>query len=143
MQKMPKWWRAIVIASLLVILGTFLADLFIPLDEGQRKILEFLDLAAIVVLAVDLFVAYRKTKEKGKFLFRNWLLIISFIPFASFIRVLRYFKVIKATLQGGISKGIHVIGHVPRIARLYRVIVVGLSKTKQRVSAKIRGKPKA
>ncbi len=60
-----------------------------PLSEGNASLLEFIELCAIAVFAIELYARYTCAPDKKKFLAQNWLAILALLPLGLFIRSLR------------------------------------------------------
>lgn len=131
-------WKVIAILALFFILFTFLAEIFLHLEEGQRHLLELLDLVAIGVLVIDLGIHYSESKQKKGFVKRNWLLILSFLPFGSILRFVKTIKSFGTLIANYASKGFHLLTHSTKFMRAYRLIAVWSNKGKKR--GKKRGK---
>jgi len=51
-----------------------------PLTEGNTALLEFAELCAILVFAIELCIRYARAPDKKAFLVQNWLTIIAILP---------------------------------------------------------------
>ena len=60
-----------------------------PLAKGTAELLEFAELCAILVFAIELCSRYARTPDKKKFLLQNWLAILAILPVGIFIRSFR------------------------------------------------------
>jgi len=60
-----------------------------PLSEADASLLEFIELCAIFVFAIELCLRYRRTPDKKEFLLQNWLAILAILPVGVFIRSFR------------------------------------------------------
>lgn len=117
-------WKLVAVIALFFVLATFLAEFLLPLDEGQRHLLEALDLAAIAVFAVDLAIHYTESKAKKGFFRRNWFLVVSLFPLASFLRALKAVRVLGTIIAAYLSKGFHILTHSSKFMRAYRIVAV-------------------
>ena len=60
-----------------------------PLAKSTAELLEFIELFAILVFAIELYSRYRHTPDKKKFLAQNWLAILAILPVGILIRSFR------------------------------------------------------
>jgi len=63
-------------------------------EPGARtvEILEFAEICAITVFAIELYSRYRKTPDKRQSLAQNWLAIIAILPLGIIFRATRVFE---------------------------------------------------
>jgi len=59
------------------------------LSEADARLLEFIELCAIFVFAIEICLRYRGTPDKKEFLLQNWLAILAILPVGVFIRSFR------------------------------------------------------
>ena len=125
----------LVTISILVLIFTLLYEyvgpFFVgPLSEKEIHLLHDIEIVAIVILAVEICIALWKAKDKKKYLMENWLMILSLVPFASSVRLLRFLKVVR--VQGGTAlKLIKIWFHGSRVIRLIRPIIFFYNKWKK------------
>lgn len=81
---------------MIALLVVMLAEALFKVEGFNLKVLEFLELSALLVLFVDLAVNFSRAESKLKFIRKNWLEILLFMPFAFTFRALRVFEVFGA-----------------------------------------------
>ncbi len=86
-------WRLAVALAMLTILAVFLLEFFYHFEANSLRLLEFLELAALLVLFVDLAVNFSRAENKAKFMRKNWFELLLFVPFAFTFSALRAFEV--------------------------------------------------
>jgi hypothetical protein len=144
LKKLWHWFEGIlgplVTISILILMLTLIYEyagpLFVgPLSEEEIHFLHDVEMVAIVILAVEIIIALWKAKDKKKYLFENWLMIVSLIPFASSVRLLKFLKIVR--VQGGTAlKLIKIWFHGSRVIRLARPIVFFYNKFKKKIGLK-------
>ncbi|MFA6328412.1 MAG: ion transporter [Candidatus Micrarchaeia archaeon] len=60
-----------------------------PLSAEVSDLLELIELCAISIFAIELYLRYRETPDKKKFLRQNWLAILAILPVGVFVRSFR------------------------------------------------------
>lgn len=136
LKKMAELWKPISLIAIIVIAVTFASEFFIHWTEGQRHLIELIDLAAIVVLAIEFVLHFTLAEKKEKYLKENWLLATSFLPFGYILRALKAVKVFGRLIATWFSKIFHLVTHSPKVIRAYRAIAIGYSKAKQKMFKK-------
>lgn len=93
---MEHWlWGALLSACVVVFFATAVAFLAVdfkaipPLDQGTAELLEYAELFAIAMFAIELYSRYRQTPDKKKFLRQNWLAIVAILPAGALVRSFR------------------------------------------------------
>ena len=98
-------WHSLIVLSILASLSVFLAELLFHFSHSTEHWLIFIEVTALSVLGVDLFMEFVAAKDKFVFFKKNWLLILAIIPLArvlevgSSMRFLRLFRVGAHTTQ--------------------------------------------
>ena len=146
---LDRFWEAfervlkpLVTLSILVLIATLIYEYAVPffsrpLTEAELHWLHDIELAAILVLAVEVGLAIYRAEDKKKYILENWLLIVSLIPFASSVRVLRFLRVVR--VQGGTAlKLIKIWIYGSRVIRFFRPVVFFFSKWWERISQKFK-----
>ena len=88
-------WNALLTACVVVFFVVAIIFLSVefglipPLATGTSGLLEFIELCAILVFAIELYIRYTRTPDKKKFLVQNWLAILALLPLGVFIRSFR------------------------------------------------------
>lgn len=111
-------WDFLVLVSIVVIVAALIIEFFFHPKKETLELIHKIDIIALVILFIDLAYLFYKAKDKKKFLQEEWLLIISFLPFAS---IFRFFRFLRATR---IVQGLSSIGS--RILRFLRIEGLGL-----------------
>ena len=131
-KKIYSYWRVLVIISLFTIMITLAIELFMSLTEQQLNTVHMIDAIAVLILIIDLGYLISRAKNKIKFVLENWLLILSFLPYASFTRVFRYVKVFAGRTER-YAKALKVWLESPRLFRFFRSIGVVISDYKKKL----------
>ena len=108
---------------MIALLTVTLAEVLFKVEGFSLRILGFVELAALLVLFVDLAVNFSRAESKMRFFRKNWFEILLFVPFALTFRTLRVFEVFGAMgfeampflmRTEVIVKGGHVATHIGR-----------------------------
>jgi len=83
-----RWLEFAAIATAFTGVLVLLIELAFPGIPG-REVIEKLDIAAVSVLALLLFIEFARAESKKMFLRRYWLDIVVILPFMVFLRLLR------------------------------------------------------
>ncbi len=118
---------------MLLVLYFLVLDIFFDTSSIQDIIFYF-DIGITLVFLIDLVFLYRRSQNFGEFFKKNWLDVISVIPFSmafrltKLVRVLRIFrlfskaskatKITKTTKIAKISKGLKIKSEVPRTGKI-------------------------
>ena len=127
--------KPLVTLSILILIATLVYEFGMPLftgplSEKEIHLLHDIEMVAIVILAVEIAIALWKAENMVKYLYENWLMIVSLIPFASSVRLLRFLKIVRT--QGGVVlKLIKIWFHGSRVIRLIRPIIFFYNKWKK------------
>ena len=125
--------------SILVIFATLLVLYFLCLDlfvdtTNIQDVIFYFNLAITVIFLIDLVFLYKKSKNIKEFISKNWLDIISVIPFgmafglAKLVRAGKLFKLFtkaskvtklsKTTKFSKLSKGLRLKSEVPKTGKI-------------------------
>jgi hypothetical protein len=115
-------WDLLLTLSLIFIIVALIVEFFFHLDEKTLKLVHDIDIFALSFLFVELAYDFYKAEDKKKFVTKEWLLILSFLPFGTIFRIGRIFKASRVVK--------FLSGAWARILRLVRLESVGL-KTAQ------------
>lgn len=121
-----------IIVLILTLVYEYLAPFFVgPLSEAEIHFLHDIEIVAIVILAIEVAIALYKAKDKKKYLCENWLMILSLVPFASSVRLLRFLRVVRVRGAAAL-KMIKIWFHGSRVIRLFRPVVFFYNKWKEK-----------
>ncbi|MFH1239701.1 MAG: hypothetical protein V1672_00625 [Candidatus Diapherotrites archaeon] len=115
-------WDLVLLLSLIFIIVALVVEFFFHVDEKTLKLIHNIDVLALSFLFVELAYDFYRAEDKKKFVTKEWLLILSFLPFGTIFRIGRIFKASRVVTFLS-SAG-------TRIVRLLRLESVGL-KTAQ------------
>jgi len=136
------WWQRIALICVFILVATIAIEAlnFIGYAFGVMQLqfsVEFMDLThtidlvAILVLFADLLLQISRAEDKVCYVKENWLLILSFVPFGSSLRLLNFLKIIKT--RGSVAlKAIKIAGHASHITKLLRPIMQLFSRNKNK-----------
>ncbi|PIN85535.1 MAG: hypothetical protein COV47_01635 [Candidatus Diapherotrites archaeon CG11_big_fil_rev_8_21_14_0_20_37_9] len=79
-------WDLLITLSLLIIVITLITEFFIHLDKDTMELLHTTEIFALSFLFMELAHDFYLAEDKKKFVAKEWLRIISFIPFATVFR---------------------------------------------------------
>jgi hypothetical protein len=86
-------WRTAVVIAMLAVVFSFLAKFLLTLDETSSGIVEFTELAGLLVLFIDLTVNFSRASNKKKFLRQNWFELLLFVPFSFVFEAFRAYEI--------------------------------------------------
>ncbi|MFH1470209.1 MAG: hypothetical protein ABIF01_00510 [Candidatus Micrarchaeota archaeon] len=130
-------WRATVALAMVSILAVFGLEIFYHPGKDALLALEFIELAALLVLFVDLAVNFSRAENKSKFIRKNWFELFLFVPFAVTFEAFRAFELFQVMGVEAmpfmmrtrvIVKGGHVATHIGKSepARIARGAILGV-----------------
>lgn len=111
-------WDFLVLVSIVVIIAALIIEFFFHPKKETLELIHKIDIIALAILFIDLAYLFYKAKDKKKFFKEEWLLIISFLPFASIFRLFRFLRATR------VVQGLSSIGS--RILRFLRIEGLGL-----------------
>ncbi len=89
----PNSWR-ITVAIAMVILAFVLAAKLIYNPKGSSaSALDFLEIAGITVLFIDLAVNFTRAESKRRFIQEKWFEILLFVPFTALFEAFRVYEI--------------------------------------------------
>ena len=131
--KFEKGFSILVLFSVLLVLYFLVLDMFLDTSNIQ-DIIFYSDIGITIIFLIDLIFLYKRSHGFWDFLKKNWLDVISVIPFGmafrltKLVRVLRIFrifsraskatKISKAAKISKISKGLRLKSEVPRTGKI-------------------------
>ncbi len=87
------------------------------------ELMEYADLAAIFVFAIELYSRYRKTPDKLVFLKKNWLEILVLLPVGVMFRAFKSMESVEAVRSAGLALRVEKEGLVlPELAAAGRAV---------------------
>lgn len=96
-------WETLVTLSLIAIVILLIMEFFFHPDEKLLEKMHIVDIFALSFLFVELAYDFYRAEDKVKFVKKEWLLIISFLPFGMLLRVAQLFRSTRViTLLGGL-----------------------------------------
>lgn len=120
-------WDTLITLSLIIIIIALIVEFFFHPDHHTLELIHTLDVIALSFLFVELVYDFHKAEDKKKFLMREWLLIISFLPFGTILRLTRVFKA---------SRVVKLLSSVwARVAKLFRLEQAGVKTAQSTVHA--------
>lgn len=123
-----KWlWDTLTGISLIVIIIALVIEFFFHPDKHTMEIVHMFDITALSFLFVELVNDFNHAENKRKFVTREWLLIISFLPLGTMIRAGRVFQGSRAVVFASRIWG--------RLAELLRIEGVGVKTTQSLIHA--------
>ncbi len=120
-------WDTLITMSLIVIIYALLAEFFFHPPEYELELLHNLEIVALSFLFVELAYDFYKAKDKKNFVRREWLLIISFLPFGTIFRLMRFVRASRVVQALSSATG--------RLARALRIESVGVKSAQGAVHA--------
>tara|TARA_Y100000310_G_scaffold345828_1_gene470719 strand:+ start:10389 stop:10940 length:552 start_codon:yes stop_codon:yes gene_type:complete len=120
-------WDLLLTLSLIFIIVALIAEFFFHLDEKTLKLIHDIDVFALSFLFVELAYDFHKAEDKKKFVTKEWLLILSFLPFGTIFRLGRVFKASRVVKFASSAW--------TRILRLIRLESVGVKTAQSTVHA--------
>ena len=142
-------WDLLLTLSLIFIILALILEFFFRPDKKTLELVHTIDIFALSFLFVELAYDFYKAEDKKKFVTKEWLLILSFLPFGTIFRLGRIFKGTRAikTLSNiwarlaGLLK-LESVGvktaqstvHVTRASRILRPIAEILRKKDEKLS---------
>ena len=96
-----KNWKFIAFASLVVIFVIMIIDVFFAafFPKEELIIMDIIEYIAVGVLGLDLIQQYMKARNKPKFMQKNWIFILTFIPYLIFVKVAGILMIIKTVIH--------------------------------------------
>ncbi|MBU0662576.1 hypothetical protein KJ891_03865, partial [Candidatus Micrarchaeota archaeon] len=85
-------WETLVTLSLIAIVILLIMEFFFHPDEKLLEKMHIVDIFALSFLFVELAYDFYRAEDKVKFVKKEWLLIISFLPFGMLLRVAQLFR---------------------------------------------------
>ena len=122
-------WDTLITISLVIIIVALIIEFFFHPDVHTLELLHTLDVIALSFLFVELVYDFYNAEDKKKFVTKEWLLILSFMPFGTvlrFSRILRLSKVLKI-------ESIQSLVHATKITRVTRPVAQFLSKKEKQL----------
>lgn len=111
-------WDTLISVSLAIIVIALIVEFFFHPGPQTLELIHTLDVIALSFLFTELVYDFYKAENKQKFVTKEWLLIISFLPFGTILRLTRIFRA---------SRVIKFLSRVwARITRVFRAEVVGV-----------------
>jgi len=142
-------WDLLLTLSLIFIIVALVVEFFFHVDGKTLKLIHDIDVFALSFLFVELAYDFYRAEDKKKFVTKEWLLILSFLPFGTIFRIGRAFKASRVIkfLSGtwaGILRLLRLesIGlktaqsavHISRTSRIMRPIAQILRKKDEKLS---------
>ncbi|MFC2162697.1 ion transporter [Candidatus Altiarchaeota archaeon] len=89
-------WDIIIFTAVIGSVISLSLELAYDLDEDRLIILYLIDITALTLFTIDLWILWRNFNGPLKeFLFRNWMDILSAIPVFRIIRIARFARILK------------------------------------------------
>lgn len=147
-------WDTLVTISLVVIVVALIIEFLMHPSPRTLEIVHAIDTVALVFLFVDLLHEFYLAEDKKNFVTREWLLIISFLPFGTIFRlgsIFRASRVVKAVssvwasflklirLEGVGVKAAQSAVHATKLSKLLRPVAQFMSK-KDKQMQEMRGR---
>jgi len=85
-------WETLVTLSLIAIIILLIIEFFFHPDEKLLEKMHIVDIFALSFLFVELAYDFYRAENKVKFVKKEWLLILSFLPFGMMLRVAQLFR---------------------------------------------------
>ncbi|MBU0635925.1 hypothetical protein KKE06_02775 [Candidatus Micrarchaeota archaeon] len=118
-------WNLILTLSLIFIILALLIEFFFQVDEKTLWLIHIIDIFALSFLFMELVYDFYRVEDKKKFVTKEWLLILSFLPFGAIFRVGRVLKASRAVK--------FLSGAGTRILRFLRLESIGLKAAQSTV----------
>ncbi|MBD3260665.1 MAG: hypothetical protein GF334_03140 [Candidatus Altiarchaeales archaeon] len=114
-------WDVIVFTAVIVSIISVSLEFLLRLEESQLYLLLLIDVAAVIIFAIDLMVLWKHSSGGLKeFMYRNWLDVLAAIPLFRIIRIARFARLLK-------------LARLRRVAKLRRVAEVEEKIRKEKV----------
>jgi hypothetical protein len=116
-------WRAMVILAIVGLAFALISELAFHPEGEFLAAVEFLELAGLLVIFIDLAVNFSRADSKKRFLRESWLELMLFIPFSFMFQAFRTYEVFEIMgveampflMRTKIAvKGGHIAAHVGR-----------------------------
>lgn len=128
MSNIPKLvWDSLISFSLVFIIISLIIEFFFHPEKQVLELLHTIDIFAVSFLLVELAYDFYKAEDKKKFVKKEWILILSFLPFGTIFRLGRIFR--SSRLIGYMSK---IWG---RLSKFLRIEKVGIKTAQSAVHA--------
>lgn len=142
-------WDLLLTLSLIFIILALILEFFFHPDKKTLELIHTIDIFALSFLFVELVYDFHKAEDKKKFVTKEWLLILSFLPFGTVFRLGRIFKASRVVkfLSGSWARILRLVRlesvgvktaqstvHVARASRIMRPIAEILRKKDEKLS---------
>ncbi len=88
-------WKALISFSILIIIITLFFEFFLHVSSENIELIRNAEIFALSFLFVELLYNFISADNKREFVKKEWLLILSFLPFGAIFRFLRVVKTTK------------------------------------------------
>jgi len=96
-----KNWKFIAFLSLITVFVIMVIDVFFVafFPKEGLVVLTMIEYIAVGILGLDLIQQYMKARNKPKFMQKNWIFILTFIPYLIFVKVAGILMIIKTVIH--------------------------------------------